>query len=182
MLFFLRACLQGLGKTIQTIALLCHLFETHAFTGPHLIVAPKSTLPNWAREFAQWAPSLRVVTYEGTPDERAELWQTHLRPGTFHVLLTNYEKLMSEGRVDGRETDKKKLSSVRWQYLVLDEGHRLKNAASKGALTIAAMYKHVRHRLILSGTPLQNSQAHRRRQKQSARSRWRTDALTASAA
>jgi ATP-dependent helicase STH1/SNF2 len=147
-----------LGKTIQTIALLCHLFETHGMTGPHLIVAPKSTLPNWAREFAQWAPGLRVVTYEGSPDERAELWQTKLRPGAFHVLLTNYEKLMSEGRVGGREAEQKKLSLVRWQYLVLDEGHRLKNSASKGALTLAALYKHVRHRLILSGTPLQNSQ------------------------
>lgn len=46
----------GLGKTIQTIALISYLIENKGVTGPHMIIAPKAVLPNWATEFSTWAP------------------------------------------------------------------------------------------------------------------------------
>ena len=59
----------GLGKTIQTIALFCHLVEM-GVPGPFLIVAPLSTVPNWVKEFKRFAPSLPVVLYHGSKQER----------------------------------------------------------------------------------------------------------------
>ncbi|CAI7993641.1 SWI/SNF-related matrix-associated actin-dependent regulator of chromatin subfamily A containing DEAD/H box 1A, partial [Geodia barretti] len=55
---------QGLGKTIQTIVFLSHLYE-QGWKGPHLIVVPSSTLDNWVRELNCWSPSLNVITYWG---------------------------------------------------------------------------------------------------------------------
>ena len=57
------------GKTIQTIALFCHLVEM-GVPGPFLIVAPLSTVPNWVKEFKRFAPSLPVVLYHGSKTER----------------------------------------------------------------------------------------------------------------
>lgn len=52
----------GLGKTIQTIAFICYLWETkNVRKQPHLVIAPKSTISNWMKEFRGWAPELRVV-------------------------------------------------------------------------------------------------------------------------
>lgn len=74
---------QGLGKTVQVIALICHLAETHTGPGappPFLIAAPASVLPNWAAELARWAPGLRVVQYKGGAAEREETYNTQARP------------------------------------------------------------------------------------------------------
>lgn len=57
----------GLGKTIQTVALLGHLFEVKGNPGPFLIVAPLSTLHSgWVNEFKKWLPVFRVVVYDGS--------------------------------------------------------------------------------------------------------------------
>ena len=58
----------GLGKTIQSIALLCFLVETKRNEGPYLLVVPLTTLPNWKLEFEKWAPSLHIIIYKGSPD------------------------------------------------------------------------------------------------------------------
>jgi len=61
---------QGLGKTLQTIALLAYLYEYRGIRGPHLIIVPKSTLHNWMNEFRNWCPTLRPVKFHGNEEER----------------------------------------------------------------------------------------------------------------
>lgn len=63
----------GLGKTIQTIGFLAFLKEYRKISGPHLIVAPKSTLGNWMREFKKWLPCTRVVKLIAVKEERDEI-------------------------------------------------------------------------------------------------------------
>ena len=65
--------MQGLGKTAQVIALLAYLVEVQHVKGPFLVAAPASVLPNWAAEFAAWAPALRILLYCGSAPERAAL-------------------------------------------------------------------------------------------------------------
>lgn len=61
---------QGLGKTLQTIALLGYLRECRGIKGPHLIIVPKSTLGNWINEFHNWCPSIHVLKFHGNKEER----------------------------------------------------------------------------------------------------------------
>jgi SNF2 family DNA or RNA helicase len=135
---------------MQAIGLLAHLLESKHNHGPFLVIAPLSTLSNWASEFAKWTPTIKVQTYKGNRAERTELWCTALQPGAFHVLLCSYDYVLNPH-------DKGKLRAVLWKFIIVDEGARLKNHQSKLALTLAQKYKHVPNRLILSGTPLQNS-------------------------
>jgi SNF2 family DNA or RNA helicase len=74
----------GLGKTVQTVAMLALLIQCGA-PGPFLILAPKSTLSNWASEFAKWLPQARVLLLQGTKEERQLLITEQLRPGLFSV-------------------------------------------------------------------------------------------------
>ena len=67
---------QGLGKTLQTISLMGYLHEFRGITGPHMVVAPKSTLGNWINEIRRFCPILRAVKFLGNPDERV----CHLDP------------------------------------------------------------------------------------------------------
>ncbi|VAH02149.1 unnamed protein product [Triticum turgidum subsp. durum] len=136
----------GLGKTIQTIALIAYLLEKKEVTGPHLIVAPKAVLPNWSNEFKTWAPSIGTILYDGRPDERKSLRETNFG-GQFNVLLTHYDLILK---------DKKFLKKVHWHYLIVDEGHRLKNHECALARTLVSGYL-IRRRLLLTGTPIQNS-------------------------
>eukprot|EP00887_Chlorella_sp_A99_P005366 scaffold1.g5366.t1 len=102
-------------------------------------------------ELAAWAPSLATVAYRGSAAERAEVWARRLRRGCgFQVVLTTYECLMGKA-------DRPRLSRLPWSYLVLDEGHRLKNAACK--LNAELRHYSAASRLLLTGTPLQNSLA-----------------------
>eukprot|EP00899_Mesostigma_viride_P015626 jgi/Mesvir1/24064/Mv10789-RA.3 len=142
----------GLGKTIQIIALLCYLLEKKEDRGPYMIVVPSSVIPNWISEFRKWAPSIRFVTYAGNPDDRKRLFHQHMRKGAgqqdFHVLITTYEFLM-------QRNDRIRLATITWQYIIIDEGHRIKNAECK--LNAALKFYSCRHRLLLTGTPIQNN-------------------------
>ena len=137
----------GLGKTIQTIALLAYLSEVMHNNGPFLVVVPLSTLSNWANELEKWAPDLVVVIYKGNPEKRKELYKTEMKSNKYNVLLTTYEYTMRDTKV---------LRKPLWQYIIVDEGHRMKNAKSKFSMTLGNMYKS-QHRLLLTGTPLQNN-------------------------
>lgn len=66
----IAACMQGLGKTLQTISLLGYLHEYRGINGPHLIIVPKSTLHNWINEIRRWCPVLRPVKFHGNQEER----------------------------------------------------------------------------------------------------------------
>lgn len=137
----------GLGKTIQTISLIAYLMENKGVTGPHLIVAPKAVLPNWINEFTTWAPSISAVLYDGRIDERKALREEYSGEGKFNVLITHYDLIIR---------DKAFLRKIHWFYLVVDEGHRLKNYDCVLARTLVSGYR-IRRRLLLTGTPIQNS-------------------------
>merc|ERR1719167_806354 len=135
----------GLGKTIQTIALLTYLMEKKKNMGPYLIIVPLSTLSNWQLEAQKWAPSMTTVAYKGSPAARRAV-QGQIRSGRFNVLVTTYEYIIREKAI---------LSKLRWKYMIIDEGHRMKNHNNKLTVTINTFYT-TSHRLLLTGTPLQN--------------------------
>eukprot|EP01096_Ripella_sp_DP13-Kostka_P016088 TRINITY_DN771_c0_g3_i2.p1 TRINITY_DN771_c0_g3~~TRINITY_DN771_c0_g3_i2.p1 ORF type:complete len:1469 (-),score=859.98 TRINITY_DN771_c0_g3_i2:128-4390(-) len=137
----------GLGKTIQTISLITYLMEKKGNNGPFLVVTPLTTLDNWSSEFAKWAPSVITIVYKGTQPVRKHLYQTEIAQGKFNVVLTTYDFVLY---------DKSYLSKVNWNYIIVDEGHRMKNAKCKLTISLSKYYKS-RHRVLLTGTPLQNS-------------------------
>jgi len=139
----------GLGKTIQVIGLLTYLVESKGDPGPFMIIAPLSTITNWALEFERWAPSLNVVVYKGSKDTRRELFRTKIKNAKINVLIIQYEMVMSG-------PDMRMLKQLKWSYLVVDEGHRLKNKDSKLFVVLTKEYES-RRKLILTGTPLQNN-------------------------
>ena len=136
----------GLGKTIQTISLFCYCMEHKQNFGPFLVVVPLSTLPNWKMEFEKWAPRIKKIIYKGNPQQRKEI-AYYLRHNKFNVCLTTYEYVLK---------DKSELNRFHWQYIVVDEGHKMKNPKSKFAQTLGLQYNS-EHRLLLTGTPLQNN-------------------------
>lgn len=135
----------GLGKTLQTISLLAQI-RIQEEIGPSIIIVPKSTLSNWNKEFKHWAPSLLVFEFYGNQEEREQLRPKIPRVQTYNVLLTTYEILMAEKTV---------LKAVKWNYLIIDEAHRIKN--EKSVLSQMVRVFSTRHRLLITGTPLQNS-------------------------
>ncbi|KAL8284283.1 hypothetical protein RQP46_005032 [Phenoliferia psychrophenolica] len=136
----------GLGKTIQTISLITFLIETKKQNGPFLVIVPLSTMPNWILEFEKWAPAVKMISYKGTPTQRKNS-QWEIRQGGFQVLLTTYEYIIK---------DRPLLAKIKWVHMIIDEGHRMKNAQSKLSVTLTTYYTS-RYRLILTGTPLQNN-------------------------
>uniref|UniRef100_A0A8C4MNS2 Chromodomain helicase DNA binding protein 2 n=1 Tax=Equus asinus asinus TaxID=83772 RepID=A0A8C4MNS2_EQUAS len=141
----------GLGKTIQTISFLSYLFHQHQLYGPFLIVVPLSTLTSWQREFEIWAPEINVVVYIGDLMSRNTIreyeWiHSQTKRLKFNALITTYEILLK---------DKTVLGSINWAFLGVDEAHRLKNDDSLLYKTLIDFKSN--HRLLITGTPLQNS-------------------------
>lgn len=142
----------GLGKTLQSISILVYMQEYQNVDGPHLILVPKSTLSNWMNELARWAPTLKAVKFHGDKTARQELIQNLVEPAqrdenrTWNVLVTTYEICNIE---------KNTLGKFAWSYMIIDEAHRLKNEASAFSKTVRTF--ETRYRLLLTGTPLQNS-------------------------
>ncbi|XP_068011419.1 chromodomain-helicase-DNA-binding protein 1 isoform X3 [Melanerpes formicivorus] len=141
----------GLGKTIQTISFLNYLFHEHQLYGPFLLVVPLSTLTSWQREIQTWAPQMNAVVYLGDITSR-NMIRTHewMHPQTkrlkFNILLTTYEILLK---------DKSFLGGLNWVFIGVDEAHRLKNDDSLLYKTLIDFKSN--HRLLITGTPLQNS-------------------------
>ncbi|OAA66598.1 snf2 family helicase [Niveomyces insectorum RCEF 264] len=136
----------GLGKTLQTIAFLGYLRHIMGITGPHLITVPKSTLDNWNREFARWTPEVRVLVLQGAKEERNALINERLIDEDFDVCVTSYEMILRE---------KSHLKKFAWEYIIIDEAHRIKNEESSLAQVIRLFNS--RNRLLITGTPLQNN-------------------------
>jgi SWI/SNF-related matrix-associated actin-dependent regulator of chromatin subfamily A member 5 len=135
----------GLGKTLQTISLIAQL-SIQEPGPPHIIIVPKGTLSNWVKEFKRWCPSLRIFEFYGNLHEREQLRPKVPRTGTYDVLLTTYEIAMAEKSV---------LKQVKWSYLTIDEAHRIKNERS--VLSQVVRIFTPKHRLLITGTPLQNN-------------------------
>lgn len=148
----------GLGKTVSACAFLSSVYFEFKARLPSLVLVPLSTLPNWMSEFALWAPELNVVDYHGSSKARTIIrqyeWHASNQNGSnkkttsykFNVLLTTYEMVLA---------DLSNLRGIPWEVLVVDEGHRLKNSSSKlfGSLNTFSF----QHRVLLTGTPLQNN-------------------------
>lgn len=136
----------GLGKTLQTISFVGYLRYIAGITGPHLVAVPKSTLDNWKREFGKWCPEVNVLVLQGNKDDRAELIKDRLVDEKFDVCITSYEMILRE---------KAHLKKFAWEYIIIDEAHRIKNEESSLAQMVRAFNS--RNRLLITGTPLQNN-------------------------
>ncbi|KAM7270566.1 hypothetical protein ACFE04_029780 [Oxalis oulophora] len=145
----------GLGKTISACAFISSLYYELKVTRPCMVLVPLSTMPNWLAEFSLWAPYLNIVEYHGSAKSRAMIrqYEWHATQNNkktasykFNVLLTTYEMILA---------DSCHLRGVPWELLIVDEGHRLKNSGSKlfGLLNTYSF----QHRVLLTGTPLQNN-------------------------
>ena len=142
----------GLGKTVQAISLLAYLAETCNIWGPFLIVTPASTLHNWQQEFAKFVPDFKVLPYWGNVTDRKTLrkfWdpkKLYSRDAHFHVLITSYQLIVA---------DEKYFQRIKWQYMILDEAQAIKSSVSNRWKTLLSFK--CRNRLLLTGTPIQNS-------------------------
>ncbi|RDX68773.1 Protein CHROMATIN REMODELING 4, partial [Mucuna pruriens] len=148
----------GLGKTVSAIAFISSLYFEFKVSLPCLVLVPLSTMPNWLAEFSLWAPDVNVVEYHGCAKARAIIrqyeWHANDPSGLnkkteaykFNVLLTTYEMILA---------DSSHLRGVPWEVLVVDEGHRLKNSGSK-LFSLLNTFS-FQHRVLLTGTPLQNN-------------------------
>lgn len=135
----------GLGKTLETISLLAYLAEARNVHGPHLVIVPLTTLGNWMREFGKWCPSLTPLHFHAPKDDRPALREA-LAAREWDVCVTTYEMVSKE---------KAALCRIEWEYIVIDEAHRIKNEQSQ--LSRVARLFSSRHRLLVTGTPLQNN-------------------------
>ncbi|KAF6766320.1 DNA ATP-dependent helicase [Ephemerocybe angulata] len=143
----------GLGKTVQSISLLAYLAEKHDIWGPFLVVAPASTLHNWQQELTRFVPHLKALPYWGNVKDRTTLrkfWSkkeiSYDQNAPFHVLITSYQLITQ---------DQQYFQRVKWQYMILDEAQNIKNSSSVRWKTLLGFQ--CRNRLLLTGTPIQNS-------------------------
>ncbi len=130
----------GLGKTIQTLSHILLEKEAGRLDRPALVVAPTSLMGNWQDEAARFAPTLRVLLLHGA--DRAERFSAM---GSHDLILTTYALL---------PRDEAALLRQDFHLLILDESQYIKNHRSKAAETATLL--RARHRLCLTGTPLQN--------------------------
>ncbi|WP_237722819.1 DEAD/DEAH box helicase, partial [Singulisphaera acidiphila] len=130
----------GLGKTIQVLALLQKRRARRLAKGPSLAVVPRSLVFNWIQEATKFTPRLKVLDYTG-PARHAlrESFSSH------DLVITTYGTL---------RTDIAELSQLDFDYVILDEAQAIKNADSQAAK--AARLLRGRHRLAMSGTPIEN--------------------------
>ncbi len=138
----------GLGKTVQVLALLEarrarrqeHPSDAPGRPGPTLVVAPRSLIFNWREEATRFAPKLRVIDHTGINRAKSiDAFADH------DLVLTTYGTLRNDVAM---------LKDLRFDYLVLDEAQAIKNAASESAKAVRLLNGD--HRLVLSGTPVQN--------------------------
>ncbi|PYI28469.1 hypothetical protein BP00DRAFT_481076, partial [Aspergillus indologenus CBS 114.80] len=151
----------GLGKTLQTLTLFEHVTETErsscANPAPFLVVCPLSVLDTWIAEITKWTPNLTPVKFHGSRDQRVMVKKLFSKKqgkeGCFKenvrstVLITCYETLMADILWFRKVAI--------WKYVVLDEGHRIKDSTSKRAQAMGKL--RAEYKLILTGTPIQNN-------------------------
>lgn len=132
----------------MTISMLSYLKQYRNISGPHIVIVPLTTSNNWIREFQKWNPSLNVFLFHGDQQERAHLIDTKLQglsSGSMDVMVTSYEMVLIEKSV---------LNKIQWEYMIIDEAHRIKNDESKLSKVVRILP--TKYRLLLTGTPLQN--------------------------
>ncbi|HMQ48931.1 MAG TPA: DEAD/DEAH box helicase [Saprospiraceae bacterium] len=138
----LSGCLaddMGLGKTLQAIALLANFYPGEA--SPSLVVMPRSLLFNWESEVRRFAPQLKTYTFYGQTRDYEELRKAHLVFTTYAIMRNEIKQLKDEG----------------FFYIILDESQNIKNLTAQ--TTKAALLLRGKHRLAISGTPIENNLA-----------------------
>ncbi|GJQ12130.1 hypothetical protein GpartN1_g3921.t1 [Galdieria partita] len=134
----------GLGKTIQVIVLLASLSYSHLLPGPVCVVAPATLLSQWKREFTTWWPSFRVrIMHKSAGDGDMWIVEDIIEQGD--ILITSYEQVRRFHEY---------ILVHKWGYVILDEGHRIRNPDAEITL-VCKRFKTV-HRIIMTGAPLQN--------------------------
>lgn len=144
----------GLGKTLQTLCMVAsdHHMRAEEFAKtqapdvrrlPSLIVCPPTLTGHWKQEIRTYAPFLNAVAYAGPPAERGKV-RSQLT--TADVVITSYDIARNDVEI---------LAPINWNYCVLDEGHLIKNPKAKVSMAVKRLASN--HRLILSGTPIQNN-------------------------
>ena len=144
----------GLGKTLQTLCIVAsdHHMRAETFDKtqspdsrrmPSLIVCPPTLSGHWQQEIRTFAPFLSCLAYVGPPSDRAAL---RSRLGKTDIVITSYDVCRNDQEI---------LAPINWNYCVLDEGHLIKNPRAKTSIAVKRLASN--HRLILSGTPIQNN-------------------------
>lgn len=136
----------GLGKTIQAIAFLGYLAEAKGIKGHHLVVCPNSVIGNWMKEFKKWLPMIKVVKLIARKEFRLEAFEKYIKTKNFDICLTSFE---------GVNVCKSALKKINWQYIIVDEAHRLKNEESLLSRNLRELK--CNSKLLMTGTPLQNN-------------------------
>ncbi|XP_033919452.1 DNA excision repair protein ERCC-6-like [Melopsittacus undulatus] len=139
----------GLGKTIQVIAFLSGMFDAE-LTRHVLLIMPTTLVSSWLAEFARWTPGLRVKEFHGTSKtERARnLERVQSKNG---IIITSYQMLIN----NWKQLASRHEQEFVWDYIILDEAHKIKCPSNKTTKCVYAIP--ARHRLLLTGTPLQNN-------------------------
>ncbi|KAM5236465.1 lymphoid-specific helicase [Ctenodactylus gundi] len=139
----------GLGKTVQCIATIALMIQ-RGVPGPFLVCGPLSTLPNWMAEFRRFTPEVPTMLYHGSRQERQILVENIYKETgelqIYPVVITSFEVAMR---------DRNALQHCCWKYLIVDEGHRIKN--TKCRLIRELKRLNADNKLLLTGTPLQNN-------------------------
>ena len=149
-LIFVPVLHRGLGKTLQVVSLVATL-QHSTVGGACLVVAPATVLRQWEREFRRWAPEINPVALlhssVGVDQDRLRIVQDvcAANGGQSSVLITSYEMMRQHASL---------LLAQRWLYVVLDEGHKIRNPDAE--VTLIAKRVNTGHRLILTGAPIQN--------------------------
>jgi hypothetical protein len=130
----------GLGKTLQALTLLQGEMDAGRLDRPSLVVVPTSLIGNWQAEAQRFAPDLKLLVLHGP-----QRMQHFPRIPHVHLVITSYPLAVRDAEM---------LAGHDWHYLLLDEAQRIKNARSQAALSVKGL--RARHRLCLSGTPLEN--------------------------
>ncbi|CAJ0921046.1 14852_t:CDS:10 [Entrophospora sp. SA101] len=127
--------------------------ESQNIWGPFVVVAPSSTLHNWEQEIARFVPDFKILPYWGKSDTRKVLRKTlnkrniiFNKDASFHVVITSYQLVVQ---------DKSYFEKTKWQYMILDEAQAIKSSSSARWKTLLGFQ--CRNRLLLTGTPIQNS-------------------------
>ena len=162
------------GKTLQTAAFVHLLVHRLHRPGPYLVVVPLSTISHWQREFINWT-GLNTIVYHGSAEDRSNIRHHEFaymkdRPDSVGANTIYLNKCAPAKKGGGpwmatvvictpemlTAEDSNELAAVNWEVLVVDEAHRLKNHNSKLATTLRKNLFSFNHKVLLTGTPIQN--------------------------
>ncbi|KAK9292143.1 hypothetical protein L1049_020102 [Liquidambar formosana] len=145
----------GLGKTMQICGFLVGLFNSHLIKRV-LIVAPKTLLPHWIKELSAVGLSEKTREYFGTCAKARQYELQYILQDkgvlltTYDIVRNNSKSLCGDFYYDERSED-----DITWDYMILDEGHLIKNPSTQRAKSLLEIPS--AHRIIISGTPIQNN-------------------------